>query len=113
MDQLDITSHDADGWTVIAVAGEVDLASAPDLQRSVEDALAAGAQRLILDLRSVTFMDSTGLRVLLTTHQRLQESGGSLALVAAEGPVTRLMSLTGVDQRIPVAATVETVTSGG
>lgn len=97
---LDITRSDHGGATVLTASGEIDLASAPDLERHIEES--DGAGHLVIDLLGITFVDSTGLRVLIMADRRAKERGGRLTLVAAPGPVTRLLDLTGVDQHLRV-----------
>lgn len=88
---------------VIVVTGEVDLASAPEL----DTALAKfKGQEVFVDLRKVEFMDSAGLRVLLAHQGRINEQGGTLKLVVTEGPVMRLLELAGVRDRFPIGPTI-------
>lgn len=96
---------------VLDVAGEIDLATAPQLEAKVTEADPEG--HLVLDMTNVTFMDSTGLRVLISAHERANENGGSLAIVAGEGPVTKLLSITGVDGWLSVYPNRAAATSDG
>ena len=57
-------------------------------------------RRLVIDLSKVTFMDSSGLRVLLTTHRRAEEAGRSFALVKGGDTVNRLLEVTGLSERL-------------
>jgi anti-sigma B factor antagonist len=90
-----------DQATVIAVSGELDLASSPALQEEL-DRVAADSTLLIIDLRELDFMDSTGLSVLVRAHQRAEEQGRRLAMVKGPQQVQRLLSLTGVADRLTV-----------
>jgi anti-sigma B factor antagonist len=103
--------HSADGATVIAVSGELDLASSPALQEEL-DRVAADSALLIIDLRELDFMDSTGLSVLVRAHQRAEEQGRRLAMVKGPQQVQRLLSLTGVSDRLRVADTPEELLDG-
>ena len=78
---------------VLTIRGELDMASAPQLEEALVD-FEEGS--VAVDLRGATFMDSTGLRVLLGARSRLVESGGSLILVYGDGPVQRVLDITGV-----------------
>lgn len=78
------------------LAGELDLASAPRLDEELRRSELGGLPWLVIDLRELEFMDSTGLRALLTAHSRASESGRRLTLVVGEGAVGRLLDLTGV-----------------
>ena len=86
--------------TVIAVSGELDLASSPALQEELDRVAASDSKLLIIDLRELDFMDSTGLSVLVRAHQRAEEQGRQLAMVKGPQQVQRLLSLTGVGDRL-------------
>ncbi len=85
---------------VIAVSGELDLASSPALQEELDRLASSDAKLLIIDLRELDFMDSTGLSVLVRAHQRAEEHGRQLAMVKGPQQVQRLLSLTGVGDRL-------------
>ena len=87
---------------VIAVSGELDLASSPALQEELDRLASSDAELLIIDLRELDFMDSTGLSVLVRAHQRAEEQGRRLAMVKGPQQVQRLLSLTGVADRMTV-----------
>jgi anti-sigma B factor antagonist len=99
--------REAGAATVIAVSGELDLASSPALQEELERATASGTPMLIIDLRELDFMDSTGLSVLVRAHQRIEEQGRQLAMVRGPQQVQRLLSLTGVADRLTLVDTPE------
>ena len=63
--------------------------------------------RHVVDLREVTFLDSTGLGILVSDHKRLRDRDGSLHVVTTPGIVSRVFRLTGVDRVVPLVATVE------
>ncbi len=86
--------------TVITVSGELDLASSPALQEELDRVAASESQLLIIDLRDLDFMDSTGLSVLVRAHQRIEEQGRQLAMVKGPQQVQRLLNLTGVADRL-------------
>lgn len=95
------------GWRLIAAAGEIDISSAPALEQAIDLALDDGADRIVLDLGNVTFMDSTGLRTLITTQRRLNDPG-DLAVVVGAGPVRRLLEIAGVaDMLVVMGSTAE------
>ena len=97
--------------TVIAVRGELDLASSPALQEELDRAATSDSQMLIIDLRELDFMDSTGLSVLVRAHQRIEEQGRQLAMVKGPQQVQRLLSLTGVADRLTLVETPEELLS--
>ena len=102
---LDITVRDERGVVVAAVAGEIDIASVAQLRERLYE-LAGNGGTLIVDLNRVTFIDSAGLGALVGTARRAAENGGSMYAVCAQPQPRRLLWLTGVDKRIPLAATV-------
>ncbi len=89
-----MTGITADGPTVF-VRGEVDLASAPQLREATLDALSRCSKDLRLDLAGVTFMDVSGLQVLLSAQRRASLTGGRLVLTRTPPIVERLLELTG------------------
>jgi anti-sigma B factor antagonist len=80
--------------------GEVDLATAPEIEAQLRDLDAAGFKRLVLDLTDVSFLDSTGLRVILAWDARSRADGLSFSLVPGPPTVQRLFELTGVTERL-------------
>jgi anti-sigma B factor antagonist len=86
--------------TVLAVTGEIDLATAPRLRVAIDAAFASGAQDLCIDLTDTTFMDSTGLHVLVDAAGRADELGCTLTIVCPPGPVERVIGISGVDQLV-------------
>lgn len=92
---------------MIAVSGELDLASSPALQEELDRVASSDARLLIIDLRQLDFMDSTGLSVLVRAHQRAEEQGRRLAMVNGPQQVQRLLSLTGVVDRLTVVDSPE------
>ena len=86
------------GVLTLALRGELDLASAPALKRELSDALASGAERVVVDLRELEYMDSSGLLVLLDAHQRLREDGHArLFLRSGQPNIQRFFELTSTD----------------
>jgi anti-sigma B factor antagonist len=94
---------------IIAVSGELDLASSPSLEAELDRVLGTQSELLVLDLRRLEFMDSTGLSVIVKSHQRLADEGRSLYLVRGPQQVQRLLDLTGVAERIQLADTPEEI----
>ena len=89
---------------LVTVRGEVDLASAERLQEELDAHTEAD---LVIDLRSVDFIDSTGLRVLVMTRGRLDEERRTLHLVVSDGPVRRLLQMSGVESGFSILPSLE------
>lgn len=88
--------------TVLRLLGELDLASAPLLQGEIESAEAGAARPLVLDLDDLAFIDSTGLRVILSAHERSREHGQTFALTRGSQQVRRLMSITRAGEHLRI-----------
>jgi anti-anti-sigma factor len=101
------------GGTVITVSGELDLASSPILEARLEQVFASDATPVVIDLRKLDFMDSTGLSVLIKAHQAAEEAERQLYLVKGPPQVQRLLTLTGVGERLSVVETPEDALPGG
>ena len=95
---LDLSTRPLGDRAVVSVGGEIDLETASQLTEHALDALHHVSPRIVLDISGVTFMDSTGLKVLVTIERRAQLAGGSFVLVGASPPVLRILALTGLDQ---------------
>jgi anti-anti-sigma factor len=85
------------------VSGELDLAAASSLEEELDRALESGSPLIVIDLESLEFIDSTGLSVLVRAHQQAQETGVQLGLINAGAQVERLLSLTGLADRLTLA----------
>jgi anti-sigma B factor antagonist len=92
---------------VVRVVGEVDIATAPSLRERLEQVLAP-ARRVVVDLSEVTFLDSTGLSVLVGAWKRLSGEGleGDLRLVVVRPTIQKVLEITGLDQVFSVFATL-------
>ncbi len=106
---VDVTEHD--GYAVVTVTGEVDVTTGFQLRDPLYDLVTLKVHHHVVDLRAVTFLDSTGLGILVGNHKRLRDRGGSLQIVCGPGLVSRVFRLTGVDRIIPVRASVEDATT--
>lgn len=90
--------------TLVAVTGEVDIATSPRL-RAVLAERPRTEGLLVLDLTAVTFMDSSGLSVVLNLQRETTAAGERLAVVCPPGPARLLLEVTGVDTELPLFAT--------
>ena len=94
--QLKVTESDVDDHThVLALRGELDVATVPRLADPLRDVIAAGKTAVVIDLGELTFLDSTGLMVLLNGLRRVVRQGGNLAIVCTNPTVLRLFDITG------------------
>ncbi|MEA2304519.1 MAG: anti-sigma factor antagonist [Solirubrobacteraceae bacterium] len=106
-------SHRRDGDVVtVAPEGDIDLATA-DVLRDELDAARRGAHTLLLDLRGVGFMDSSGMRLLVEVELRAAQDGFTLFVVRGPEPVQRLLELTGLAERLELVDDPSDVVAGG
>ncbi len=99
--RVEVTTSDRPGSTLVEVEGEIDLSTAPQLQRELL-ASAQGSPVVVVDLRGVTFIDSTGVGVLFRTSKQVTAAGGELRVVCAPGAVRRVLKVSGLDRLVPV-----------
>jgi anti-sigma B factor antagonist len=105
--ELDLRVQHHDDQAVVHVGGEVDLATCPQLRGLLAELVEQGIYHLVVDLEQVSFMDSSGIGVLMGVHRRLREHGGSLRLAAPNARVRRVLELTGVTEVLPISPTDE------
>lgn len=102
--ELQIADQALDERThVIALVGQVDLYSAPEFKQRTAEVIDRGKSRIVVDLSRVSFMDSTGLSVLVGALKRLRLIGGALAVVSANEDTLRLFEITGLNASFPIA----------
>jgi anti-sigma B factor antagonist len=92
------------GYTVITLAGEIDVTTAPRLRKRLT-ALASSGRPVVADLNQASFLDTAGLGVLAAAAQQAAASGGSLHIVSPRHQVRRILTLTGMDQQLSLAPT--------
>lgn len=98
-----ISYHRRDASTaILEVRGDVDLYTAPELRDALRDALDAQPQRLIVDLRPVSFIDSTGLAVIFSAWRTASRREISLMIVIDSGEVRRPFEISGMVELLPI-----------
>ena len=90
-----------DGTHVLAVRGELDLYSTPQLTAELET-IAGEPTNVVVDLAEVSFMDSTALGAILLASRRLRDANRRLALVSPVAATTKLLTMVGIDRVVPV-----------
>lgn len=96
--QIITSTHRAGEWTVVTVAGELDVVGGPDLRQSVMREVQAGHHRLVLDLTGVDFIDSFGLGVVIGALKRVRLLDGDLRLVVPDSRVRRVFEVCDLDR---------------
>ncbi len=80
----------------VKVSGELDIQGAPMLEEEFRGLLARGVKAVVVDMSSVTFLDSTGLRALIVGREELLAGGATLSLEGVSGVVERVLQMTGL-----------------
>jgi anti-anti-sigma factor len=99
--ELTIAIQRAGDTHVIALTGELDIATVEGVERALLDAESSDAATIVLDLSGLTFMDSTGVRLVLGATARARADSNRLSLVRGSPPVQRVFELSGVDDTLP------------
>jgi anti-anti-sigma factor len=107
--QVAVENHNGKG--LLRAQGEIDLATVELLDMAVDNALKDGLKEVVVDMTKVSFMDSTGIRSLLTNAERINEAGGKMAIVLSGGPVARTLSVTGVDALLSIYDSIAEATA--
>ncbi|MFC8123935.1 STAS domain-containing protein [Streptomyces sp. NPDC057302] len=104
--QFSIVSTPLDDRTVLTLAGEIDLDTSAHVRQALESVDAPGA-RVVIDLRRVTFMDSSGINVFIAGHRALTAAGGWLCLAAPAESVARTLEIVGIATLIDICPTLD------
>jgi anti-sigma B factor antagonist len=100
---FEIRERDEAGVRIVAMQGELDLATAPRLAVRIDNARRDGARRVLVDMTAAEFCDSTGLRALVGCRQETVAGGGRLAVaVLDDSAVARMFAVAGATELLPV-----------
>lgn len=102
---FDISLMRDDRCTVVRVQGDIDVVSRTRFEETLFEVVDTG-EPMVVDMREVTFCDSTGLNALVAANRRAREHGGHIALVALPPRVQRVFRITGIDKFIPIHDTL-------
>jgi anti-anti-sigma factor len=106
---LDVQSEDRDGLVHVALRGELDLSTVGKVQDELDRIEASSPRVVVLDLSQLTFLDSTGLRCLVTADERARESGRRVVIVRGPEAVQRVFSITRLEERLEIVDDPSTV----
>jgi anti-sigma B factor antagonist len=104
---LTVSTEQRGDMVVVAVAGELDMATAPQLQDQITDLLDKSRCRLIFDLAELSFCDSTGLSVFVRAKNSCDEAGGLVRLAAPQRGVLRILEVSGLVEVLQTYPTVD------
>jgi anti-sigma B factor antagonist len=100
---LSVRVSDLEGWALVRVDGDLDVATAPRLREQLVAVIAGGQPRIVLDLDGVDFLDSTGLGVIVGLLKRARTFGGDVRLVCTQPGVRKVFEITALDRTMPLA----------
>jgi anti-sigma B factor antagonist len=112
MSRLTYESREDDGMVQLVLSGEFDLSSAAQIEDVLKELEERRPEVLVLDLRELTFMDSTGLRVMVSADARARDDSRRLAIVQGPEAVHRVFRITGLDDHLEIVETPDAARSG-
>jgi len=92
---VEITTATRDGATILSIAGRIDTATAPTLEKAINKEIDNGNRKILLNFSSVSYISSGGLRVLLATAKKLKSPGDKYALCSLSAEVNKILKLAG------------------
>jgi anti-sigma B factor antagonist len=101
------TEQVAPATAVLGLKGEVDLYTCPELKQELLQVIADGATLVVVDLTETSFIDSTGLGVLIRGVERARAEGGQLAVVCIDPNMTKVFEVTGLNRVFPIYSSRE------
>ena len=113
MEILEIETSDRDGLVHVALRGELDLSSVAKVQEELDRIEQSAPATVVLDLSKLTFLDSTGLRCLVTADERARQSGRRVVLVRGPSSVQRVFTITRLEDRLEMVDDASAVQADG
>jgi len=104
---LTLSTRSENGRTIVEVAGEIDVYTAPRLREQLAELVDSGRYDIVVDMSGVEFLDSTGLGVLVGGLKRVRTHDGSLHLVCTQERILKIFRITGLTKVFPIHETVE------
>lgn len=105
-----LSTRQVGGYQVVAVSGELDVYTAPALEDALGELVAARTTDIVVDLTGVSFMDSTGLGLLIKALKWTREHDGTLRIVANTEKILKVFRVTGLDTVLPIHDSLESAT---
>lgn len=105
--QVTVATSQQDGILVLSFGGDIDVASAVTVRDALDRVIAAGHNRIVLDLDEVRFLDSTGLGVMVGRLKAVRDLDGDMHLVCTSARIARVMSITSLDEVFTIHASVD------
>jgi len=111
-DTFESSVEQGDGYTVVSVAGEVDVATAPALRERLDETIGQATSVVVVDLRGVTLIDSTALGVLIGALNRFAAEGGAMRLVITEPRIIKIFEITGLTELFDIRSSRQEAIAG-
>ena len=109
MRSFSISTAEQDNAIHVLLSGDLDLSTAKQAEQAIEDAEKAGRPTVVVDLRRLSFMDSTGLRVIVSADKRARRSNRRVVIIQGPAPVRRVFEITRLDERLEIVDTPEEI----
>jgi anti-anti-sigma factor len=107
---LEVRSEDRNGLVHVTLVGELDLSTVAKVQEELRRIEAGSPPTVVVDLSKLTFLDSTGLRCIVTADERAREEGRRVVIVRGPDPVQRVFAITRLEERLEMVDDAATVT---
>lgn len=109
MRSFKVETAEGDNAMHVSLSGDLDLSTAKQAEQAIEDAERAGRDMVVVDLRGLSFMDSTGLRVIVSADKRAGRSNRRLVIVQGPAAVRRVFEITRLGERLEIVDTPEEI----
>jgi anti-anti-sigma factor len=109
MEILEVTTQDSGGHVTVSLKGELDLSSVGKVEEELARVEKDGPSVLVLDLSQLSFLDSTGLRAVVTADERARSGGRRLVIVRGPDPVQRVFAITRLEERLEMVDDAQSV----
>jgi anti-sigma B factor antagonist len=107
---LEVKTEERDGLVHVALVGELDLSTVAKVQEELRRVEAGAPPTVVVDLSKLTFLDSTGLRCIVTADERARDAGRRVVVVRGPDPVHRVFTITRLEERLEMVDDAATVT---
>jgi anti-sigma B factor antagonist len=107
---LEVKTEERDGLVHVALVGELDLSTVAMVQEELRRVEAGAPPTVVVDLSKLTFLDSTGLRCIVTADERARDAGRRVVVVRGPDPVHRVFTITRLEERLEMVDDAATVT---
>lgn len=97
-DLLTIATRTVDNVTIVDVSGRMDAATSRDVENALQSLIEGGARKIVFNGKDLTYISSSGLRVILASLKKLRQDGGELALAALQPAPLEVIRMTGFDR---------------